>query len=392
VQILGPIEFMKHPELNVSAARSTPLLRAAAGASGLLLRQCFDADTGTYTYLLADPASGEGVLIDPVFSQHGRDLALIRELGIALVATLDTHVHADHVSGAWLLQRATGCAIGLAERAGAENVTLPLVEGDRVRFGGRQLAVLATPGHTDSCLTFVLDDQSAAFTGDALLIRGCGRCDFQQGDARTLYRSITSRIFPLPEACLLYPGHDYSGRTVSSVAEEKAFNARLGGSANERDFVGYLENMQLPHPGRIAEALPANLRCGRPLLESDPAADNWAPVQRSYAGLPELEPAWVAVHRHALSLVDVRGAEEFDGPDGHLAGSLLIPLPELQERLAEIPLERPVVLLCHSGCRSALATQLLLKAGRDKVANLRGGLRAWEVEGLALEGVDRGAG
>jgi glyoxylase-like metal-dependent hydrolase (beta-lactamase superfamily II)/rhodanese-related sulfurtransferase len=327
-----------------------------------------------------------------VFSQHGRDLALIRELGIALVATLDTHVHADHVSGAWLLHRATGCAIGLAERAGAENVSLPLVEGDRVRFGGRQLAVLATPGHTDGCLTFVLDDQSAAFTGDALLIRGCGRCDFQQGNARTLYRSITSRIFPLPEACLLYPGHDYSGRTVSSVAEEKAFNARLGGSANERDFVGYLENMKLPHPGRIAEALPANLRCGRPLQESDPAADSWAPVQRSYAGLPELEPAWVAVHRHALTLVDVRGAEEFDGPDGHLAGSLLIPLPELQERLAEIPLERPVVLLCHSGCRSALATQLLLKAGRDKVANLRGGLRAWEVEGLALEGADRGAG
>jgi glyoxylase-like metal-dependent hydrolase (beta-lactamase superfamily II)/rhodanese-related sulfurtransferase len=373
------------------SARSNPLLRAAAGAWGLLLRQCFDADTGTYTYLLADPASAEGVLIDPVFSQHGRDLALIRELGISLVATLDTHVHADHVSGAWLLQGATGCAIGLAERAGAENVTLPLVEGDRVCFGARHLAVLATPGHTAGCLTFVLDDQSAAFTGDALLIRGCGRCDFQEGDARTLYRSITTRIFPLPECCLLYPGHDYSGRTLSSVAEEKTFNARLGGSANERDFVGYLENMKLPHPGRIAEALPANLRCGRPLQESDLAADSWAPLQRSYAGLPELEPAWVADHRHTLTLVDVRGAEEYHGPDGHLAGSLLIPLPELQERLAEIPPQRPVVLLCHSGIRSALATQLLIKAGRERVANLRGGLRAWEVEGLALEGGDRGA-
>jgi len=379
------------PSMAAYATCPNSLLRAAAGASGLLLRQCFDADTGTYTYLLADPASAEGVLIDPVFSQHGRDLALIRELGIALVATLDTHVHADHVSGAWLLQRATGCAIGLAERARAENVTLPLVEGDRVCFGGRHLAVLATPGHTDGCLTFVLDDQSAAFTGDALLIRGCGRCDFQEGDARTLYRSITTRIFPLPECCLLYPGHDYSGRTLSSVAEEKAFNARLGGSANERDFVGYLENMKLPHPGRIAEALPANLRCGRPLQESDLAADSWAPLQRSYAGLPELEPAWVADHRHTLTLVDVRGAEEFHGPDGHLAGSLLIPLPELQERLAEIPPERPVVLLCHSGIRSALATQLLIKAGRERVANLRGGLRAWEVEGLALEGGDRGA-
>ena len=379
------------PSMAAYATCPNPLLRAAAGAWGLLLRQCFDADTGTYTDLLADPASAEGVLIDPVFSQHGRDLALIRELGISLVATLDTHVHADHVSGAWLLQRATGCAIGLAERAGAENVTLPLVEGDRVCFGARYLAVLATPGHTAGCLTFVLDDQSAAFTGDALLIRGCGRCDFQEGDARTLYRSITTRIFPLPECCLLYPGHDYSGRTLSSVAEEKAFKARLGGSANERDFVGYLENMKLPHPGRIAEALPANLRCGRPLQEADTAADSWAPLQRSYAGLPELEPAWVADHRHTLTLVDVRGAEEFHGPDGHLAGSLLIPLPELQERLAEIPPQRPVVLLCHSGIRSALATQLLIKAGRERVANLRGGLRAWEVEGLALEGGDRGA-
>ena len=360
-------------------------------AAELLLRQLADATSSTYTYLLADPATGQAVLIDPVFEQARRDAALLRELGLTLVATLDTHVHADHVSGAWLLHRATGCAIGLAERAGADNVSLPLVEGHRVSFGARHLAVLATPGHTDGCLTFVLDDQSAAFTGDALLIRGCGRCDFQQGDARTLYRSITSRIFPLPDSCLLYPGHDYSGRTVSSVAEEKAFNARLGGSANERDFVGYLENMKLPHPGRIAEALPANLRCGRPLQESDPAADSWAPVQRSYAGLPELEPAWVADHRPALTLVDVRGAEEFHGPDGHVAGSLLIPLPELEARLAEIPPERPVVFLCHSGSRSALATQVLIKAGRERVANLRGGLRAWQVEGLALEGSHRGA-
>jgi len=384
---------MKHPELNVSAARSTPLLRAAAGASGLLLRQCFDADTGTYTYLLADPASGEGVLIDPVFSQHGRDLALIRELGIALVATLDTHVHADHVSGAWLLQRATGCAIGLAERAGAENVTLPLVEGDRVRFGGRQLAVLATPGHTDSCLTFVLDDQSAAFTGDALLIRGCGRCDFQQGDARTLYSSITSRIFPLPEACLLYPGHDYSGRTVSSVAEEMAFNARLRRQRQRTGLRG------LPGEHEAAPSGPDRRGPARQSALREAAAGERPRRRQLGAGAAQLcRPAGAGarlgggVHRHALTLVDVRGAEEFDGPDGHLTGSLLIPLPELQERLAEIPLERPVVLLCHSGCRSALATQLLLKAGRDKVANLRGGLRAWEVEGLALEGADRGAG
>jgi len=359
------------------------LLRAAAAGADLLLRQCFDGETGTFTYLLADVGKGEGVVIDPVFAQHGRDLALIQELGIRLVASLDTHVHADHVSGAWLLHRATGCAIGLAAAAGAENVTLPLRHGDRVAFGGRQLEVRATPGHTDGCLTYVLDDHRAAFTGDALLIRGCGRCDFQQGNPHTLFHSIHEQIFSLPDGCLLHPGHDYNGRSVTSVAEERALNARLGGGASERDFVGFLENLRLPHPARLAEAVPANLRCGRPLEEQGGASDGWGPVQRSYAGLPELEPSWVATQRAHLSLLDVRSKEEVEGPDGRLAGSLAIPLPELEARLAEIRRDRPLVVLCHSGCRSALATQQLIRAGFTQVANLRGGLRRWEAEGLA---------
>ena len=365
------------------------LLRAAAGGASLLVRQLFDADTGTFTYLLADGGSGEGVLIDPVFEQHSRDLALVRELGITLVAILDTHAHADHVTGSWLMHQATGCAIGLAAAARAENVTRPLSAGDRIRFGSRELEVRATPGHTDGCLTFVLDDHSKAFTGDALLVRGCGRCDFQQGDASTLYRSITGQILSLPDSCLLFPGHDYGGRTVSSVAEEKVFNARLGGGANERDFVLFMESLKLPHPGRLAEALPANLRSGKPRhgQTPDPSAGSaaWAPVQRSYAGLPELRPAWVAEHQPQLTLLDVRTSEEFHGPDGHVPGSQLIPLPELEARLAEIPPDQPVVLLCHSGSRSALATQQLEKAGLTQVANLHGGLRAWEAEGFPIE-------
>jgi sulfur dioxygenase len=240
------------------------LLEAAAGGARLLLRQLFDAETGTFTYLVADVPSGEGVLIDPVYEQHPRDLSLVRELGIDLVACLDTHAHADHVTGSWRMHQATSCAIGLAAAARARNVTLPLAHGERVRFGGRHLEVRATPGHTDGCLTFVLDDRSLAFTGDALLVRGCGRCDFQQGNAHTLFRSITEQILSLPDRCQLYPAHDYGGRQVSSVAEEKAYNARLGGGADERDFVGYMENLHLPHPHRIAEALPANLRSGRP--------------------------------------------------------------------------------------------------------------------------------
>ncbi|MEB3331599.1 MAG: rhodanese-like domain-containing protein [Synechococcaceae cyanobacterium] len=371
------------------AAAPPTLLAAAAGGGALLLRQLFDADTGTYTYLIADVASSQGVLIDPVYEQHSRDRSLIRELGIALVASLDTHAHADHITGSWLMHRATGCAIGLAAVIGAENVSLPLRHGERVGFGGRHLQVRATPGHTDGCLSFVLDDASLAFSGDALLVRGCGRCDFQQGDARTLYRSIQEQILSLPPSCLLYPGHDYAGRAVSSVAEEKAFNARLGGAANARDFVIYMESLRLPHPGRLAEALPANLRCGRPLAAADDAAAVpveavWAPLQHSYAGLPELHADWLVEHREAVTLLDVRSSEEFHGPDGHLAGSLLIPLPELPQRLGEIPGERPVVVLCHSGSRSALATQQLQRAGL-RVANLHGGLRHWEAEGFPLQ-------
>jgi rhodanese-related sulfurtransferase len=172
---------------------------------------------------------------------------------------------------------------------------------------------------------------------------------------------------------------------LSSVAEERLYNARLGGQARERDFVGFMENMTLPHPHRIAQALPANLRSGRPREDGLPAPA-WAPVQRSYAGLPELAPAWVAEHRNALTLLDVRSSEEFNGPDGRVPGSLLIPLPELEQRLDEIPSGRPVVVLCHAGSRSALATQQLQKAGVAQVANLRGGLHRWSDEGFPLEG------
>ena len=368
----------------MAVAAPSSLLAAAAGGGPLLFRQLFDAPTGTFTYLLADVLSGEGVLIDPVFEQHSRDLSLIQELGIRLVACLDTHAHADHVTGSWLMHQATGAAIGLAAAARAENVTLPLQHGDRVAFGGRDLDVRRTPGHTDGCVSYVLDDHAMAFTGDALLVRGCGRCDFQQGDAHTLWRSITEQLFSLPDACLLYPGHDYTGRMVTSVAEEKAFNARLGGAATERDFVGHMQAMKLPHPGRIAEALPGNLRSGRPRQETP--SQTWAPLTRSYAGLPELPPSWVAEHRGALTLLDVRSAEEFHGPDGHVAGSLLLPLPELEQRSGEIPSGKPVVVLCHSGSRSALATQQLLKAGHSQVANLRGGLARWGDEGYPLDG------
>jgi glyoxylase-like metal-dependent hydrolase (beta-lactamase superfamily II)/rhodanese-related sulfurtransferase len=371
------------------AAAPALSLSAAAGGGSLLFRQLFDGDTGSFTYLLADVPSRQGVIIDTVFEQHDRDLALINELGIELVASIDTHAHADHVTGSWLMHEASGCAIGLAAAARAENVSLPLAHGDRLTFGGRWLEVRATPGHTNGCLSYVLDDQSLAFSGDALLVRGCGRCDFQQGNAHSLYRSITEQILSLPDSCLLYPGHDYTGRSVTSVAEEKAFNARLGGNASERDFVGHMENMKLPHPHKIAEALPGNMRSGKPHATAKGSAPAWAPLSRSYAGLPELSPAWVVAHQSEVTLLDVRSAEEFNGPDGRVAGSLLIPLPELESRSGELPADRPLVVVCHSGSRSALATQQLLKAGRQRVANLRGGLSRWVAEGYRLDGASQ---
>ena len=360
------------------------ITRDAAGANALLFRQLWDADTGTFTYLLADPSSAEAVLIDPVFERHSRDLALINEMGLRLVASIDTHVHADHVTGSWCLHAATGCSIALAAVAGADFVSQPLAHGDTLAFGSRSLSVRATPGHTDGCLTYVLDDASMAFTGDALLIRGCGRCDFQQGSAEALWNSIHQQILSLPQQCLLYPGHDYEGRSVTSVAEETRFNPRFGGAARQQDFIGTMDNLQLPHPRRIAVALPGNLRSGRPLEESESKSD-WAPLQRSYAGLDEITPDWVAGHLDAITLLDVRSNEEWLGPDGRVAGSLHLPLPGLMQSLETLPRDRPVVVTCYAGSRSALATQQLQRNGLKQVANLRGGLQRWAADGYPLE-------
>src|SRR5437762_3592557 len=195
----------------------------------LLFRQLFDPQSSTYTYLLAERRGGKAVLIDPVFEQARRDAALIDELGLTLAATLETHVHADHVTGAWLLKQRTGSKIMVSAASGAEGADRLLAQDDVVAFGGRRLMVRATPGHTSSCLTYVLDDRSIAFTGDCLLIRGAGRTDFQEGDTAAMYRSIHEQIFTLSDDCLLYPAHDYRGLTVTSVAEERRFNPRIGG-------------------------------------------------------------------------------------------------------------------------------------------------------------------
>jgi sulfur dioxygenase len=225
-------------------------------------RQLFDPESSTYTYLLADEDARVAVIIDPVLEQLERDLQLIAELDLELVYALDTHVHADHVTGLGKLRERTGAKTVLSERAGVGCADILVKEGDRIRFGSCELQVRETPGHTNGCVTYVTDDHTMAFTGDALLIRGSGRTDFQQGDAHLLYHSVHEKIFTLPDACLLYPGHDYKGRTVSSVGEEKKHNPRLGDGRTEAEFVEIMSKLQLAYPKKIDVALPANLQCG----------------------------------------------------------------------------------------------------------------------------------
>jgi len=353
----------------------------------MIFRQLFDPQSSTYSYLLGDERCGEAVLIDPVFEQARRDRALIAELGLTLRCTLETHVHADHVTGAWLLQQRLGSRIALSGQSGAQGADMALAHGDRVAFGSRYLEARETPGHTNGCLTYVLDDESMAFTGDALLIRGCGRTDFQQGSARTLYRSVHSQIFTLPPKCLLYPGHDYRGLTATSVDEERRYNPRLGSGIGEADFAGYMNNLGLPHPKQIDVAVPANLKCGRvadmPAQAAEPA---WAPLTFTFAGIWEIVPQALEEISGKVQIVDVREGAEYDGPLGHIEHSLLIPLGDLAARTGELARDKPVVAVCRSGARSAQACVILQRQGFSDVANLAGGMLRWRAEGLGVAG------
>ncbi|MGD9472927.1 MAG: rhodanese-like domain-containing protein [Novosphingobium sp.] len=353
----------------------------------LIFRQLFDQQSSTYTYLLGCPDSRECILIDPVFEQAGRDMALMAELGLRLVMTLDTHVHADHVTAAWLMRDRLGSRIAISARSGAAGADVPFEEGAKLAFGQRHVSVLETPGHTDGCSTFVLDDESMAFTGDCLLIRGCGRTDFQQGDPGIMFHSVHDKIFALPDHCLLYPGHDYRGSTSTSVAEEKSFNPRLGAQITLEDFRGYMVNLGLPHPKLIDIAVPANLKCGKP---DNPASaitgPDWAPLTFTYAGFWEIAPRWLEEHLREVQIVDVREADEYDGILGHIDGALLMPLGKLSAHAEALAKDRPVVTVCRSGARSAQAALILEREGFGKVANLAGGMLRWNALRLPVAG------
>jgi glyoxylase-like metal-dependent hydrolase (beta-lactamase superfamily II) len=229
----------------------------------MLFRQLFDAESSTYTYLIADPATGEAALVDSVREHVDRDLKLVGELGLRLTLILETHVHADHVTGAGLLRERTG-ATSIASALGAPCVDRTVRGGDAIELGGLRLEVLATPGHTDDGVSYRLGGQ--VFTGDTLLIRGCGRADFQNGDPATLYDSITRVLFALPDETVVWPGHDYKGMTSSTIGEERRHNPRLVGPGGLRtcdEFIAIMNGLHLPPPRNLAIAVPANKACGR---------------------------------------------------------------------------------------------------------------------------------
>jgi sulfur dioxygenase len=225
----------------------------------MFLRQLYDSDSSTYTYLVADTASRKAALIDPVREALARDIALVRELGFELAYVLETHVHADHVTSAGSLADLTG-AVTVASPHGAECALARLRHGEVLRLGSLEIKALATPGHTKDSVSFLIEDN--VFTGDALFVRGTGRTDFQNGDAGELYDSITKTLFALPDSTKVWPGHDYRGHTQSTIGEERQHNPRLAGKSRE-EFVKIMGELRLAPPKKIQEAVPANLACGR---------------------------------------------------------------------------------------------------------------------------------
>lgn len=226
----------------------------------MLFRQLFDAESSTCTYLIADPVTAEAILVDPVLEQVDRDRQLLQELGLTLRYCLETHIHADHITGTGKLREATGCLGIIPESAYVSCADHQIQDGEPLNIGAITIKAIATPGHTDSHMAYLINGDRV-LTGDALFIRSCGRTDFQGGDAGLLYDSVTQRLFTLPNDVLVYPAHDYQGHTASTIGEEKVWNRRFAGRSRA-SFIEFMANLNLPKPKKMIAAIPANQQCG----------------------------------------------------------------------------------------------------------------------------------
>ncbi len=346
----------------------------------MFFKQLFDPASSTYTYLIADDETHEAVLVDPVIEQLERDLKLVREHGLSLKYVLETHVHADHITASLALKQATGAQTAVSGDCNAQGYDRMLEDGNVILFGREEILVIATPGHTPGSVSYLWRDR--VMTGDTLLIGGCGRTDFQNGSAENLWRSITEKLFRLDDQVLVYPGHDYKGRRVSSIGEEKQFNPRLAGKSRE-EFIAIMDNLNLPMPKRIQEAVPANLAGGAGLPEPDRARE----VQvASEPGKPlrsvSAQQLSVLTGSGKLHLLDVRTPGEFASL--RLAGAVNVPFERLDPAalLGRFGAGTPLYCICQTGTRSQLAADRLRAAGFTNVVHVDGGTNAWESAGL----------
>lgn len=340
----------------------------------MIFRQLFDSVSSTYTYLLASRRGGEALIIDPVLEKVDRYIQLLQDLDLRLIKAVDTHVHADHITGLGALRDKTHCITVMGEQSGVDVVSMRVADGDRIDIEGVSLDVLYTPGHTDDSYSFILPDR--VFTGDTLLIRGTGRTDFQNGDPRAQYESIFGRLLKLPDQTLIFPAHDYKGDTVSTIGEEKACNPRLQVKSVDQ-YVDLMNSLHLPNPKMMDVAVPANLHMG--LAQDDVARRGWsltATQAREIVGRPD------------VALIDLRERRERE-KHGIIPGSLHAPYPDLQDNVKaggilhdlDATTHKQLLFYCAFGERSAMAVQAAQDAGLTTARHIQGGIEAWRIAG-----------
>jgi sulfur dioxygenase len=337
----------------------------------MIFRQLFDSVSGTYSYLLASRSGAEALIIDPVLEKVDRYLQLIGELDLRLVKAVDTHLHADHITGLGALRDRTQCITVMGENTKADVVSMRLAEGDTLTIEGVSMEVLYTPGHTDDSYSFRMSDR--VFTGDTLLIRGTGRTDFQNGDARMQYESIFGKLLRLPDDTLVFPAHDYKGDTVSTIGEEKRYNPRLQVKSID-DYAALMASLNLPNPKMMDVAVPSNMKIGLPQQEI--ARRGWA------LSCPQ---AIALVGRPDVAFVDLRETSERQ-KHGSIPGALHAPYGDLPgniraggmlRELARVS-DRRIVFYCAFGERSAMAVQAAQDAGLMTAVHVEGGIDAWK--------------
>jgi glyoxylase-like metal-dependent hydrolase (beta-lactamase superfamily II)/rhodanese-related sulfurtransferase len=337
----------------------------------MIFRQLFDTTSSTYTYLIASRRGGEALIIDPVLERVDRYIQLMDELDLRLIKAIDTHVHADHITGLGELRDRTRCITVMGEQSGVDVVSMRVTDGEKVAIEGVCLDAIYTPGHTSDSYSFLMGDR--VFTGDTLLIRGTGRTDFQNGDPRQQYDSIFNRLLKLPEETLVYPAHDYKGETVSTIGEEKAFNPRLQVETVEQ-YADIMNALNLPNPKMMDVAVPANLHVGLAQDRTD-LADCSLGCDEALALMESSEAV----------LIDLRDRSERQR-HGVIPGSVHAPYGGLDDHLAPGGLlhelasatQKRLVFYCAFGERSVMAVEAARDAGLSRTCHVKGGIDAWK--------------